>query len=166
MRPTPLTEQSVTPHDIFMWQAIQLAASKPERPFATVIVDRATGLVAASGTNRIQDHPLWHAEIDAINQLTSSTFSATDSLSLYTTAEPCPMCFSAILWTGITEVVYGTGISRLVEFGWRQIPIHANEIRSRAADFQCDVVGGVLQSETDLLFAAGPNSGTEDHHSL
>ena len=158
MRPTPASAQSTTPHDVFMWQAIQLAGSNQQRPFAAVIADRETGLVAASGTNRVQDHPLWHAEIDAINQLAGS-FVHSDALSLYTTAEPCPMCFSAILWTGITEVVFGTSISRLMEFGWRQIPIEANEINSRASDFHCDVVGGVLQQETDLLFAAGPTCG-------
>ncbi len=158
MRLTQVTRRSATPRDVFMWQAIQLAASNAKRPFAAVIVDRNTGRIAASGTNRVQDHPLWHAEVDAIHQLASSTFTATDSLSLYTTAEPCPMCFSAILWTGITEVIYGTSISRLMEFGWRQIPIEASEIASRTADFQCNVVGGVLRRETDLLFAAGPDS--------
>ena len=158
MRLAPAMRRSATPHDVFMWQAIQLTASNAKRPFAAVIVDRITGLIAASGTNRVQDHPLRHAEVDAINQLASSTFTTTNSLSLYTTAEPCPMCFSAILWTGITEVIYGTSISRLMEFGWRQIPIEAREIASRSADFQCNVVGGVLQRETDFLFAAGPDS--------
>lgn len=28
MRPTPATTHSTPPHDVFMWQAIQLAASK------------------------------------------------------------------------------------------------------------------------------------------
>lgn len=158
MKPAPGTTQSTPPRNIFMWQAIQLAASNKQRPFAAVIADRETGLVAASGTNRVQDHPLWHAEIDAINQLACSSFVITDTPSLYTTAEPCPMCFSAILWTGITEVVFGTSISRLTDFGWRQIPIEADEINSRASVLQCDVFGGVLQQETDLLFAAGPNS--------
>ena len=98
MRPAPGTTQSTPPRNIFMWQAIQLAASNKQRPFAAVIADRETGLVAASGTNRVQDHPLWHAEIDAINQLACSSFVITDTPSLYTTAEPCPMCFGAIHW--------------------------------------------------------------------
>ena len=154
------------PRDIFMLQAIQLAASNPRRPFAAVIVDRETGLIAASGTNRVHDHPLWHAEIDAINQLGSAALLCNGGLSLYSTAEPCPMCFSAILWTGITEVIYGTSISRLMEFGWRQIPIEASEIASRTADFQCSVVGGVLCRETDLLFAAGPDSAIASETSV
>ena len=146
------------PRDIFMWQAIQLAASNPRRPFAAVIVDRETGLIAASGTNRVHDHPLWHAEIDAINQLGSVALLCNGGLSLYSTAEPCPMCFSAILWAGITEVVYGTSISSLMTFGWRQIAVEAAAINSQASDFPCDIVGGLLQQETDLLFAAGPES--------
>ena len=158
MRPVPARK---TPRDIFMWQAIQLAASNPQRPFAAVIVDRETGLIAASGTNRVHDHPLWHAEIDAINQLASATFSCIGALSIYATAEPCPMCFSAILWTGITEVVYGTDRFSLMKFGWRQIPVEAAEINSQASDFPCDIVGGLLQQETDLLFAAGPESAGE-----
>lgn len=159
---TPATKQSTPPGDVFMWQAIQLASSNRQRPFATVIADRETGLVAASGINRVQEHPLWHAEIDAINHLACSSFENVQTLSLYTTAEPCPMCFSAILWAGISEVIYGTSISRLEKFGWRQIPIEASEINSRASDFLCDVIGGVLQRETDSLFAAGPTSETQD----
>jgi len=142
-----------------MRQAIRLAASRPARPFAAVVVDRRTGLVVARGTNQVRVNPLWHAEIDALKQLVSIPRSDYAGLILYTTAEPCPMCISAILWAGISEVVFGTGISRLVEFGWNQIPIEAREVTTRAVNHHCNLIEGVLQNETDLLFSAGPPRG-------
>lgn len=166
MRAHPPTAQSALHRDVFMWQAVQLASSNPQRPFAAVIVDRETGMIAASGINRVQDNPLWHAEVVAIDRLADSTFSNVESLSMYSTAEPCPMCFSAILWTGISEVVYGTSISRLEELGWRQIPIDVEEISSRSPGFSCTIHGGVLREETDLLFEAKKNSSGGARNSL
>lgn len=145
----------VTQHEFFMRSAIELSMSNPERPFAALIIDRKTGEFLSTGTNRVQEHSIWHAEIDALHQLDLPSVEPA-SLALYTTAEPCPMCFSAILWTGIGEVVYGTSIATLVQIGWRQIPIGSREILSRTTDFECEVISSILREETDALFAVGP----------
>ena len=38
---------------------------------------------------------------------------------LYTTGEPCPMCFSAILWANIDKVYYGCNINDTENIGFR-----------------------------------------------
>jgi len=98
-------------HEHYMRRAIELAAKVPDLPFAAVIVDSDSGAILAEGWNKTSIHPTWHGEIHAINELASSgsTFNS-KVLALYTTAEPCPVCQGAILWSGIQSVVYGTSI--------------------------------------------------------
>jgi tRNA(Arg) A34 adenosine deaminase TadA len=92
-------------------------------------VNRRTGKIVAEGWNKSLTNPTWHGEIDAINQLAKSQAEHEgQDLVLYTTAEPCPMCQGAILWSGIETVVYGTSIRFLQSQGWRQIDILA-EVR-------------------------------------
>ena len=64
------------------------------------------------------------------------------------------MCQGAILWAGIPEVVFGTSIRTLVQLGWSQIDIKAEEVARRAPFAQCTLIGGVLERECDALFQA------------
>jgi tRNA(Arg) A34 adenosine deaminase TadA len=142
-------------HKRFMRRAIELAANARDRPFAAVIVDQRSGDVLAEGWNRSSINPTWHGEIDAINQLVDSQVDFDSKrLALYTTAEPCPMCQGAILWTGIETVVFGTSIRFLQELGWKQIDILAEEVARRSPSFACHVIGGVLEEDCNALFEA------------
>ena len=144
-------------HERHMRQAIALTANVPELPFASVIVHRESGDTVAAGWNRSQINSTWHGEIDALNALFRSGRVCDGSeLALYTTAEPCPMCMGAILWSGIQMVVFGTSIRLLQQRGWRQIDIFAEEIVRRSPGWQCTIVDGVLQTECNRLFAAAP----------
>jgi tRNA(Arg) A34 adenosine deaminase TadA len=85
-------------HERHMRRAIALANHTPELPFGAVIVHRESGDTVAEGWNRSMINPIWHGEIDAINALFGSGYKVDGSeLTLYTTAEPCPMCMAAIL---------------------------------------------------------------------
>jgi len=76
---------------------------------------------------------------------------------LYTTAEPCPMCQSAIAWAGISNVYYGTSIPYLQQRNWWQINIRALEVAAQTPFRQCRVIGGVLESECNALFESFPS---------
>jgi tRNA(adenine34) deaminase len=142
-------------HEHYMRRAIELAANVPDCPFAAVIVDRHSGQIVAEGWNKSSVNPTWHGEIDAINRLAESPVKLDPSqLVLYTTAEPCPMCQGAILWSGIGTVVYGTSIRFLQSRGWRQIDILAEEVVRRSPGWRCTLVGGVLEQECNALFEA------------
>ncbi len=140
-------------HKHYMQRAIELAANVPDYPFGAVIVDRGNGKILAEGWNKSLINPIFHGEIDAINQLVRSKprIDGKD-LVLYTTAEPCPMCQGAILWTGIEMVVFGTSIRSLQNMGWRQIDILAEEVIRRSPSWRCAIVGGILEEECDALF--------------
>lgn len=137
----------------YMKRAIELALNQPMLPFGAVIVDEESGEVVAEGWNRTSINPTWHGEIDAINNLASRRTALADrKLVLYTTAEPCPMCQGAILWSGIGKVVFGTSIPFLQSHGWKQIEITASEVVQRSPAWSCVIVGGVLEKECNALF--------------
>lgn len=142
-------------HDHYMRQAIAIAQQVPRRPFGAVIVRRTTGEIIARGCNRSSETPTLHGEIDAINRC-AAAHSHIDwtELDLYTTAEPCPMCQSAIEWAGISTVYYGSSIPYLQSRGWRQIDIRAEEVARRTSFRQTRVIGGILEFECNTLFEA------------
>ncbi|MDY0170550.1 MAG: nucleoside deaminase [Thermoguttaceae bacterium] len=142
-------------HERYMRRAIELAAHVSDLPFGAVIVDAGNGQIVAEGWNKSSANPTWHGEIDALNHLAESPekFDG-NQLALYTTAEPCPMCQGAILWSGIETVVYGTSIRFLQSLGWRQIDILAEEVVRRSPSWRCRLIGGVLEQECNALFEA------------
>ncbi len=140
-------------HEFFMRRAIELALNVPNVPFGALIVNRDTNEILAEGWNKTNINPTWHGEIDAINQLVLRQESLDNSkLVLYTTAEPCPMCMSAIFWAGIGMVVFGTSIRFLQSNGWHQIDILADEVVRRSPHWSCELIGGVLEKDCNALF--------------
>lgn len=92
---------------------------------------------------------------DGPYRLTPETaLAAFNQFSLYTNAESCPMCASAIRWAGFKEYIYGTSIDNLIKTGWRQIRISSQEVFERAVglDRRTAFLGDILTSETDALF--------------
>ncbi len=138
-----------------MRQAIALAANNKRHPFAAVLVDVAKGEVAAEGWNKAGKNPLLHGETDAINNCANQKPGIDwTKLTLYATAEPCPMCMSAALWAGVPTIVYGSSIPFLVSLGGAQIDIRATEVARRTSFRKTIVLGGMLEEECNALFLA------------
>ncbi len=95
----------------FIQQAIQLAKTGMQQgsggPFGAVIVK--DGKIIGQSYNKVYEaiDPTAHAEIAAIRDACQNIESRNLSGStLYSSCEPCPMCFSAIYFAGIERVVY------------------------------------------------------------
>jgi len=148
------SQQSMS-HDDYMRQAIAMAKNVPKYPFGAVIIRRTTGEIIAKGFNRSSENPTFHGEIDVINRCAAAHPQINwTELDLYTTAEPCPMCQSAIEWAGISAVYYGTSIPYLQSHGWQQIDIRAEEVARRTPFRQTRVIGGILEFECNAMFEA------------
>lgn len=98
--------------DPFMCEAISEAKLGVENrdggPFGAVIV--SNGTIVGRGHNKVvgTNDPTAHGEINAIREACNNLEKFDLSgCSLYTTCEPCPMCYAAIHWARITEVYYG-----------------------------------------------------------
>ena len=95
----------------FMRQAIDLSIENVCNgggPFGAVIV--RNGEVVATGVNNVVPHcdPTAHAEVSAIRKACQKVGDfKLDGCTIYTSCEPCPMCLSAIYWSGIERIFYG-----------------------------------------------------------
>mmetsp|Transcript_8595 Transcript_8595/g.13911 ORF Transcript_8595/g.13911 Transcript_8595/m.13911 type:complete len:150 (+) Transcript_8595:348-797(+) len=92
--------------------AIEEAKEGVERgeggPFGAVIVD-ANGKIIARAHNMVlqSNDPTAHAEMEVIRKA-SARLGKFDlsGCKIYTTCEPCPMCFGAIHWAKIQHCIY------------------------------------------------------------
>ena len=88
-------------------QAFHGMRSNHGGPFGAVIVKN--GNIIGRGCNKVisQSDPTAHAEVVAIRDACSNIKShVLSGAVLYTTCEPCPMCFSAVYWANIDEVIF------------------------------------------------------------
>lgn len=150
-------ETGINEHELYMKQAIEAACQNLQRPFGALLLDEKEGEVLATAVNRSYRNPVAHSELEVINEAVRRAGGDVqwEECVLYTTAEPCPMCMSGILWTGIPKVIFGSSIQTLVKLGYRQIDIEAQEVVSRAkGNLKCELTGGIMEAECDALFAA------------
>jgi tRNA(adenine34) deaminase len=141
-------------HEQAMRLAIAAARHNPFFPFGAVIVRAADRQIMATGVNNGSANPIFHGEIVAINDYISRHGNqGWEEVILYTTGEPCPMCMSALTWARVGGVVYGTSIETLRQAGIDQILLPAAAVISAAPFYRGELLGEVLASETDALFA-------------
>ena len=83
-------------------------------PIGAVITD-ASGQILARGRNHSRDggpapvhsHTLAHAEVNALLAL-NSDHADPHTCILYTSCEPCPLCFGAFYMSGLRELRYAS----------------------------------------------------------
>jgi tRNA(adenine34) deaminase len=153
VRPIDLSAIPDSAHEQAMRLAIAEAHGNPAFPFGAVILRAADGHVMAKGVNKSAANPTFHGEIVAINDYVARHGNrGWDEAILYTTGEPCPMCMSAMVWAAIGGVVWGTSIEQLRQFGINQILIPATTVIDASQFYHGQILGGVLEAETDALF--------------
>lgn len=101
-------------HEYFMHLAIA-EAKKGDTPYGAVIVKDNEVVAVGHNTVRQDNDPSAHAEINVIRSLTAKIQNPSlAGYTIYTTGEPCPMCATACVWTGISEIIYGASIEDLI----------------------------------------------------
>jgi tRNA(Arg) A34 adenosine deaminase TadA len=143
----PATKQDVA----FMRIALEEAALG-DFPFGAVIV-RDGGVLARGRNLGIQEQdPTAHGEMVAIRRfLAAHGPEKLKGTTLYTSGESCPMCMGAIVWCGISRVVFGASIAELAtKIG--QIMVTDAEIAAKTPFADITLTGGVLAEEALALF--------------
>ena len=161
-----------TPETKHMKKAIEAAIASVNNG------DYAHGAVVVSGDDVIatgyetlksaNDPVNGHAEIDAIRkacQLLQQPYL--ESVVIYCTAEPCPMCMSAIIWAKIPIVVYSITQDDMIaeaerhkragdsQFSWRQITIPASYVVEHGEP-SVELFPGFMREEGLKLFELQP----------
>ncbi|MHC5596252.1 MAG: nucleoside deaminase [Nostoc sp.] len=127
-------------------------AKEGDAPYGAIIVkDNEVVAIAHNTVNRDND-PSAHAEINVIRSLTAKLKNPSlEGYSIYTTGEPCPMCATACVWSGLSEIVYGASIQDLISVNQSQISISCEEVIAKSFR-NIKVTKGVLKNECLELF--------------
>jgi tRNA(Arg) A34 adenosine deaminase TadA len=114
--------QNETQREAFMREALAVARRSFARgggPFGAVIVlgDQIVG--TGMSLARLLSDPTAHAEVSAIRAaaLKLQRIDLHDCVA-YTSAEPCPMCLSALYWSQIKTIFYGSETVDATPFGF------------------------------------------------
>lgn len=110
-------------HEKFMRRAIELSERASLEyctggVFGAVVVK--DNKIVSEGMNRVvaSHDPTWHAEMEAIRLacITLQSFTL-KGCTLYTSAEPCPMCMATCYWARIDGVYYAASCGDAMEYG-------------------------------------------------
>ena len=129
-------------------ECVEISLNNDKYPtcyFSAITMD--TEIISLAGnTNKIDVDPTAHAEINAIRKGTSKLRTRhLEGCTIYSTCEPCPMCFSAIWWAKIPKLVYGVPIA-LARGLRREINIPSSYLNQKGGN-SIEIVGGVLRNE-------------------
>ncbi len=121
--------------------------------FGAVIVKDDQIVSLAHDTECTENDPTSHAEINAIKAASRKLGKVLTGCILVCTHEPCPMCASAVVWSGITEIAYGYSIKEAVAQGRKRIELSCREL-FRRANVEVKIHEGVLNQECSVMYRA------------
>lgn len=131
-------------------QAAINIAGKNKTPFGAALAMGDELFATAANQTEPKNDPTAHAEMEVIQKLADQLQKEDLSgFTLYTTCEPCPMCMSAIVWSGIQTVVYGCDIPTISTFV-KQIEIRAEEVIDKSSA-DIELHPGFMASECEVL---------------
>lgn len=139
-------------HDFYMRRALELAraaAAKGNRPVAALLVRGNEVLAEGENAMFTGNDPSAHAEVVAIRQacvrLATLDLSGT---TLYSTLEPCPMCFWCMQEAKIGRLVLG---GRYAGLGRTDLGRYSIETMQEFTGRRIELVTGVLERECEAL---------------
>jgi len=110
----------------------EISLKEGNHGFGAVIVKDNEILSQAHDEEETLCDPTSHAEINAIKRAAKIIGKNLSKCMIVSTHEPCPMCSSAIVWSGIVEVAYGYSIEQSIEQGRKRINLSCKEVFDRA----------------------------------
>ncbi len=139
----------------FMRIAIKKAYSgigKGQSPFGACIVK--AGMLISLAHNMVLKNTdiTLHAEMLAIKKACKRLNRIDLSgCVIYSTCEPCPMCFSACHWARIKKIIYSCGIADAKRYGFNELAISNRRLLSLGAS-KIKLKPGFLREEGLELF--------------
>jgi len=122
-------------------------------PFGAAIVKDGR-VVAVARNTVLRDDATAHAETNAIRKASKKlrTFDLS-GCEIYSTTEPCPMCFGAIHWARIGTVIFGTGIADAARAGFHELRISNARMKALGRS-RTRLVPRFMRAECLALFEA------------
>jgi guanine deaminase len=149
-------------HKHYMREAIKIAKKgikNGQAPFGACIVKNNKILACEHNLVWKNKDPTMHAEVNTIRRACKKL--RTIDLSgciLYTTTEPCPMCFSAAHWAKIDLIIYGASINDAEKAGFSELTISNKEMKALGKS-KIKIKNGILKKECKELFKIWEEAG-------
>ena len=123
-----------------------------QTPFGACIV-RGDDAVAVSHNVVLRATDITaHAEVTAIREACRALGTIDlGGCVIYSTCEPCPMCFSACHWANLDRIVYGASIADAARCGFRELSISNSDMK-RLGGSRIAIEAGYLRDESVELF--------------
>ena len=139
----------------FMRMAIATAREgieKGQSPFGACIVKDGEVLACAHNVVWSDSDITAHAEVTAIRAVCAGLNAIDLSGSvIYSTCEPCPMCFAACHWARISRIVFGSRIEDAQGCGFSELTI-SNQRMKELGNSPVEVEGDFMREECVDLF--------------
>jgi len=123
-----------------------------QTPFGACIVKGRRLIAAAHNvvwkTTDITAHAEIHALRLACKKLKSIDLSG---CTIYSTCEPCPMCFAALHWARIKKIYFGVPIRIPQKYGFNELCL-SNQRLKTLAKAPIKIYKGLLHEECETLF--------------
>jgi tRNA(Arg) A34 adenosine deaminase TadA len=123
-----------------------------QTPFGACIVRAGKVLAVAHNCVWADTDVSAHAEIVALRRACRAAGHVhLDGATIYSTTEPCPMCFTAIHWAKIGRIVCGARIEDARRFGFNELPITNRQMKD-AGRLEIELVPDVMREQAISLF--------------
>lgn len=143
--------------EAFMRLAIRKAlegVGTGQTPFGACVVKE--GAVVSCAHNQVWSSGdiTAHAEVQAIREACARLGTVTlAGCTIYSTCEPCPMCFSACHWARISTIVFGARIEDAQRLGFHELSI-STRVMKELGRSEVELWGDCLREANLELFGA------------
>lgn len=129
----------------------KISLKEGNKGFGALIIKNDEIIASGHDKECTENNPVSHAEINAIVEASKKLGKNLSNCTLISTHEPCPMCATAIVWAGITEIAYGYSIKDAIKQGRKRIDLTCDEIFKRA-NANIIIKEGILKDECSVLY--------------
>lgn len=149
------------------WMREAVAAARDgiragQSPFGACVT-RGEVLIARAHNTVCRDRdPSAHAEVNAL-RAAGAALGRHDlrGCTVYSTCEPCLMCFACCHWAHVDRIVFGAGVADSAALGFGELHYPADAL-IRLAVRPVAVTGGILRDECLDLFRLWQARGTRE----
>ena len=141
-------------YEEFMKIAIEEAKTslkEGNKGFGAVVTKDGRIIASAHDTEVTDQDSIAHAEINAIRRASKIYRKDLTGCLIISTHEPCPMCTGSIIWSNISEVVYGASIRDSIKAGRNTINLSCKEIIKKS-NAKINIHDGILKKECLKLY--------------
>lgn len=134
-----------------------------QTPFGASLVLNGRVLAAAHNQVHKLHDPSAHAEVLCLRQAAAAVGDVhLEGATLYSTTEPCPMCFACAHWSRVRRIVYGARIEDAARFGFNEMPV-SNATLKELAGISVELLPDFRRDDALALFHHWQERGGETY---